>query len=310
MKIATNPGSNLSRAIVSHYGISLSPQRIHVDGENHDTRDEISLDQIDTWTRTAKKWPEVIGSTSAELVHQFKTLIEQGPDREVLSIQTSRKIIQSHRAAMSAKKTYFSFGAPEGARIEVHDTTVTDAGAGLSTILAAEADGAGLSMDDTLATLDAFAAGQLVLGVPQTLKNFVKGGRATFLRAWVADMLKLRPMLSMEDGELKVARKVSLNADLAETLIEQAAQKIEPGRRVWAAVTHGNDPERAAPVAQAICKTWDVAFLYEVPLSASIYLHGGPGAVFIFMAPIDALPWTPPVPSVHRVIGAAQASSA
>jgi fatty acid-binding protein DegV len=40
-------------------------------------------------------------------------------------------------------------------------------------------------------------------------------------------------------------------------------------------------------------RRFDIAFLYTRPLSPSIYLHCGPGALGAAVVPLDALPWTP-----------------
>ncbi|HEX7662959.1 MAG TPA: hypothetical protein VF407_00535, partial [Polyangiaceae bacterium] len=62
MQIVTNPGSNVPPKAVAHYGIVLSPQHIVVDGKAHDTREPITLAQIDGWVRTAREFPHVVGT--------------------------------------------------------------------------------------------------------------------------------------------------------------------------------------------------------------------------------------------------------
>jgi len=46
MRIITNPGSNLTSAIVARYDVDVTPQQIVVDGVLHDTRDSIPQEEI------------------------------------------------------------------------------------------------------------------------------------------------------------------------------------------------------------------------------------------------------------------------
>src|SRR5690349_7108042 len=133
MRIVTNPGANLPAVMLAHYGIALAPQQIVVDGTSHDTREEVTLAQVDAWVRTAKEHPYVIGTTAAELATLFT---EVGRDNEdILAIMSSRKIISSYDAAVSATRTLAKHDRYAKLRIRVVDTTVTDLGAGMICVL-------------------------------------------------------------------------------------------------------------------------------------------------------------------------------
>jgi hypothetical protein len=43
-------------------------------------------------------------------------------------------------------------------------------------------------------------------------------------------------------------------------------------------------------------RTLPVEYVYRQRLSASIYLHGGPGSLCLAVTQLDGLAWTPPVP--------------
>jgi fatty acid-binding protein DegV len=132
----------------------------------------------------------------------------------------------------------------------------------------------------------------VVDGTPHDTRG---GIEASALRAWMADLLRVRPMLALKKGEVAVAAKISASADLVATLADAADASMH-GRRVWIAVGHGGAPDLAERLADLLRRRLDVAFLYVVPFSPAIYLHAGPGSVGYCAGPVDELDWTPPVP--------------
>jgi DegV family protein with EDD domain len=295
MRIVTNPGSNLPAAAVARYDIHIVPQRIVVDGTPRDTREAPTHAEVDAWVRGAKEHPYVLGTSAAEFLEVFRKAARQ--DRELIVLQTSRKIIGSYTAGVSAARTFASADAHERLVVEMIDTESTDLGAGLCTILVGESARAGRTLEQTAALVKRFAGqGRLMLTL-ETLDNLVKGGRASFLRAWLANMLNMTPLISFVDGELAAVGRTSRSADREAALVDALVTKLGGPRRVWLGIAHGSNPEGAARVLSGLQSKLDVAFAVVRPISASIYLHVGRGAIGAYAYPVDDLPWTPPVPA-------------
>jgi DegV family protein with EDD domain len=294
MRIITNPGSNLPAEAVRRYDLFLTPQQIVVDGVTHDTRDIADSTVVDAWVRSAKEHPHVLGSSAAELVSVFRQVAVN--DREILAIMTSRKLIGSYGAAVSAARTLQSLPGNDDLAIHVIDTETTDLGAGLVTVLAAEAVRAGLPRRKVVEVVESFVAQQQMLLTVATLDNLVKGGRASFLRAWIADFLNLRPLITFVEGNLKSIDKIPRRGDIEQALADGLVARVGEGRPVWAGVSHGGAPEKAAALARKLVERLDVRFMLVRPYSPSIHLHVGPGAIGAMVYPIDKLPWAPPVP--------------
>jgi DegV family protein with EDD domain len=294
MRIITNPGSNLTPEIVSHYGIDLAPQKIVVDGVLHDTRDGIPLTTVDEWVQNAKEHPHVLGTAAAE----FATILRDLGDRddELLVVMTSKKIIQSYVAAISAAKTLADHPRYQRTRIRVVDTKVTDMGAGLMTLLAAELRAAGRSLDEIADTLDALAERVRMCLYVATLDNLVRGGRASFLRAWLANVFQVRPLITFREGELKAAGKVKVSANPAEAMVRFLVDEIGQGERVWVGIGHGGARTLADRVLDKLREAFVVDYARITLISSSIYLHTGPGSVGVFVLPVGSLDPPPSVP--------------
>lgn len=293
MRIVTNPGSNLAQSALDHYAIEIAPQRIMVDGTEHDTRPGIPLDIVDRWIHAAKEFPHVVGTTANEFGQLFTALGRTDP--QMLAVMTSRKVIQSHGAALAAARVLAEHPTHKSLRIAVVDSTTTDVGAGLIALAAGEAAKAGLPLTEAVEALTRMANGTRLALTVATLDNLVKSGRAGFLRAFAANFFDMKPIIGFVEGELKTIGKVSGKADTTLALAKDLAT-IGAGRKVWLGVAHGNAPEKAARLVEQVKRELDVVYTYVRPLSSSIYLYTGPGSVCGVVTPIDDLPWAPPSP--------------
>lgn len=296
MRIVTNPGSNLDEDFAHAKDVDLLPQKIVVDGISHDTRNTIDFSQVDAWVKKAAKHPVVQGTTEQECLDLFSRLAKK--DKELLVVMSSRKIIGSHDAAVAAGKQLMRSSDPAlaGVKVEVVDSYLTDAGAGLVTLAAVQARRAGLSLQATAEFARTFARRNVNTMALATLENLIKGGRASFLQAWVANFLNIRPLISFVDGALESVGRMSSKADMADKLDEHFSSRIDPKTAVWLAISHGNAPDKAQHVARRLQERYRCEFTLMRPLSTSIYLHAGPGSVLAMMLPLDGLPFRPTPP--------------
>lgn len=286
MRVVTNQGSNLHPTMVAEYDVALAPQDIDVYGIRYDTRLGIELDQVDRWVKTARQHPIVLGSSTSQLV---RLLIEVAKtDREILFITSSRKIIGTYDAVLNAIETLREDRRHADLDIRVVDTGMADVGAALPVLLAAEAIRAGESLDLVEARINNFCrSGRMSIYI-ENLEGLVEGGRASFLRSWMANILRVRPILGFQDGELQAKLKVSTSEDELGALAECLAAEL-PSRRVWAAVSDGNDPHRRKGLLAALDSAFELEYVYALPISPGIYLHSAAGSVCaaVFPAPMD-----------------------
>jgi DegV family protein with EDD domain len=255
---------------------------------------------------TARQHPYVLGTSAAEFATLFSAAGKR--DREILAVMTSRKVIGSHDAAVSAARALARSAHGAELSIRVADSGVTDLGAGMATVLACEAHRAGKTLAEAAELVDAFRRHTQFSLVPSSLDYLVKGGRATMLRAWIANLLNVRPHVAMIDGVLEVVGKVSASADRAAVIAEHMAARVGARRPAWIGVFHGGAPDLAERLRAALAERFDVRAAWVRPLAPSIYLHMGRRAVGAVVTPLDALPWSPPaLPDVAGALGNAQA---
>lgn len=297
MRIVTNPGSNLDEDLTHALDVDLVPQKIVVDGISHDTRNTIDFGQVDAWFKRSRQLL-VTGTTEPEFVDYFTRLIQRTKDPEVLCVMTSRKMIGSHDAAVAAvKKLKDSPDAlVRSARIEVVDTLLTDVGAGLMTVAAVQARKAGLSLTDAANAVRKLAERNRSVFTVATLDHMIRGGRVSGVQGFLANFLNIRPVLAVVDGQPQSIGRMSSKADPVDKILETLSDKIDRKTPVWLGVAHGNVPDRAKALTQRLKETFACEYMMDRPLSTSIYVHLGPGALVVMALPLDGLAWRPPKP--------------
>ncbi len=299
MRIVTNPGSNIGEETALACDIDILPQKIMVDGMPHDTRNTIDFDQVQRWVSRAHVHPQVRGTSRSDFTEYLSRVAPK--DREVLAVMTSRKIIESHDEALAAVRELPATGGPamRGLQVNVIDTLATDVAAGLVTFAAVQARAAGLDRAKATAFLNSFAQrGRAALSLT-TLDYVIKGGRASFLTGWLADFLRIRPILTFAEGKVETATKISASANRVEKLVGWLTDRIDPGTAVWVGVAHGQAEQPAQELLALLRDRYKVEFAYSRPLSTSIFLHCGPGALLACVYPLDGHPFRPTPPTVR-----------
>jgi DegV family protein with EDD domain len=116
-----------------------------------------------------------------------------------------------------------------------------------------------------------------------TLEFLARGGRIGKARAFAGGVLHVKPILTIEDGEVVPVKRVrgerKAFAELAQALETQTAD--EPGWRL--ALAHAAAPERAAELEALVRERRPNATLeLVVALGAVIGAHAGPGTLALF----------------------------
>jgi len=289
MRIFTNPCMNLSPLLVQRYGVHLTPQHLVAHGESVDTRKGLSHTAIDAFADDPGEhpYPYVVGTTAQEFKSLFLQHLPEDP--ELLVVTSSRRIIKTFQAAQAAADVVKASQRFAGARVQVFDSMTTDVAAALLVIAAAEGARAGMRLSEVHSMLCTLRSGLRSVTHLPTLERALAGGRIGFLRAWLAQALDLRPLLTFDAGELVKVGTIKTSEDRIKAIVDKMETRtnLRPGQKVWAAVAHGSATADADALLDAARRRFDVAFSYVQPLSPSIYLHAGRGGLVLAILPVD-----------------------
>ncbi|MGH1339972.1 MAG: DegV family protein [Nannocystales bacterium] len=293
MRLVTNPGTNLSPNVVAEHGIAVLPQHIIVDDVHHDTRAGVDLATIDAWVRDARVHPYVLGTSAAQTAGHLSRLGAEDP--ELLVVTASRTLIQSYAGCVSAAKTLQRYPKWAHLKIRAVDSGSADVATGMATLYAARASAAGFGLEQVALMTEKFAAATQAAFVVQELDYLVKGGRASFLKAWTAKFLGIRPILGLSEGVIAPVGRFRASSDPTEALFNWTLKSLgaSAGHRLSIGVSHGGCPELAVSLADKLGRELNVRERLVRPLAAGVYLHGGPGCIIVAFTDLNQLDWVP-----------------
>jgi DegV family protein with EDD domain len=141
----------------------------------------------------------------------------------------------------------------------------------------------GTTDEEVDALVERYLRDRGLLFTVDTLEFLQRGGRIGKARAFAGTLLHVKPILSIEDGEVEPIKRVrgerKAFAELAAAL--ETETKDEPAYRLG--VAHAAAPERAAELEALVREQRPQAELeLVVPLGAVIGAHAGPGTLALF----------------------------
>jgi DegV family protein with EDD domain len=117
-----------------------------------------------------------------------------------------------------------------------------------------------------------------LLGVLDTLKYLLRGGRIGKSRALLGTLLNVKPLLTMRDGEL-------LPAGLARTRtkgIERLFDFVKSALNVQeVAIVHSTAPDEASSLKERIGSIFAKERIHMARLGPALGVHGGPGTLIL-----------------------------
>jgi len=177
-----------------------------------------SMPMQEFFARAAKIWPQTAIPAPGAFVEAFRECVEAGHQVVCLTITGRHSAI--YEAATVASRQF-----PAGI-VTVVDSRSLSIGLGVLVIAAARAAAQGKSVEEIVATVKGLQSRLNLFITLDTLEYLVRGGRASRLNGIVAGILRIRPILTLRDGELTLLGKPRGRETAKRELIELAKGQL------------------------------------------------------------------------------------
>ena len=195
--IASDSTTDLSPEQVAQYDIKIIPLCVTVGGKTYTDGVDINPDKIYEHYHQTGELPK----TSAINIAQFEDFFEQYT-KEGYSI-----VIFTISSSMSSTFSNARLAAEDYPNVHVVDTKNLSTGGGLLLIRASEMAAAGYGAEDIARVCEELAPCIDASFVIDNLEFLYKGGRCTALEAFGANLLSLKPCISVKNGKMGVGKK-------------------------------------------------------------------------------------------------------
>ncbi len=170
--------------------------------------------------------------------------------------------------------------------VRVVDSRQVSGGLLLSVLAAQRLASAGAALDEVAERAERVAAAARMFVVVDTLDYLRKGGRLSGAQALVGNVLRVKPILGVVDGEV-VALEKARTWTRALPRVAELVEEEAAGRPVSVIVSHALAPDRAAEVWAALDERVEIVDRRETVIGPVVGAHCGPGTVGVAIAPVD-----------------------
>ena len=271
MKVAvvTDSAADLQPDQAASSGITVVPLLVTF-GER-EYRAGVDIDAEQFWaelTREGAPFPRTAAAAPGTFQETFERLFAEGAD-EIVYVGVGSKLSATIGSAMVARD------ALAGRPIHIVDSNSACMGIGLLALEAVEMANAGKSGGEIAAALAMRRDHVKLYVVLETLEYLKRGGRLSPARAAIGGLLSVKPIITLEDGEVETADRPR-TAGKARVRLLELLSELRPER---VAVLHCQAPD-IERFAGDLAAAWDFP-RNEMSIhliGSSVGPHVGPGA--------------------------------
>ena len=272
IKIVTDSTAYLSETTVRQHDIRVVPLYVHFGNEAFKEGVDITDEEFYARLKAAPELPTTSQPSAGEFHEVFKELADAG--HEILTLTISSKLSGTWNSAMAAKKML-----PD-ADISVIDSLSTSVGLELMVNAAIHAVAAGKKLEEITAQIEEIREKMWLLFVVDTLEYLAKGGRIGNARALLGTVLKVKPILSLQDGAIEPMEQVRSKRKAVARMIELVEDHLAESCSVAnVAVMNALVEGEAEELGKELETRWTCATPLVSSLGPVIGTHTGPGVL-------------------------------
>jgi DegV family protein with EDD domain len=223
--------------------------------------------------RSAEELPTTSQPTPADFLSAYEELA--GFDR-ILSLQLSSKVSGTFESAGRA-------AAESDGRVRVIDTGTASAAIAILALAVQRRLERQTTDEEVDELVTRFRRESGLIFTLETLEYLARGGRIGRAAGWAGQLLNIKPILTLADGEVLPLKRVRGNRKAIQVFADsfEAATRDEPGLRVG--IAHADAPERLTALTKLVRATRPQAEIeVATALGPVLGTHAGPGTVGLF----------------------------
>jgi DegV family protein with EDD domain len=238
-------------------------------------RDYVELGPAEFYTRL--RGSPVVPTTSQPTPGDFDAVYEElGEYERVYSLHIAGTLSGTVESARTAAAEFDT-------RVRVVDTETASAAIAMLGLALQRRLDQGTTDEELEAVIERHRLGSQLVFTLDTLDYLARGGRIGRAAAWTGELLRVKPILTIRDGEVLPVKRVRGNRRAFQEFIDVFEAGSEDRPELRTAIAHADAPERAEALREMVRRTRPHAELELVtPLGPVVGTHAGPGTVGFF----------------------------
>ena len=282
--IVTDSSADLTDAILDRHQIAMVPLQVMFGSQTYQDRLGLRPEEFYQRLRGTRELPTTSQPTPADFVRVFRSAADEA--ESVVAILLSRALSGTWQAGATAARVA---GLD---RIQVVDGRTVSLGLGMLALRAAELAEAGWSAEAIVGEVERLRTRNGMLLSVDTYDNLLRSGRVSRGKAWLAGMLDVRPILSLDaEGRVIPVDRVRGRDQVIGRVLALLERRLTPRpAAVRFGVVHAEAPEMAERVRNAVVAAYRPRDCFVALATGVLGTHVGPGAWAIFWQVEDDTP--------------------
>jgi DegV family protein with EDD domain len=252
------------------------PLYVNFGTESYKDGVELTAQQFYERLRTSNELPTTSQPTPGDFAAVYEEL--SGYER-VLSIHLASTLSGTFQSAASAAD----------ARVRLIDSESASVAISMLALAIQRRLERGTTDEEVDALVAHYLATHGLLFTVDTLEYLARGGRIGKARAFAGQLMNVKPILTITDGEVVPVKRVRGNRKAFQEFVDALDSRTEDSPSLRIGIAHADAPERMAELEKMVRDRRPQASIeQETSLGAVIGAHAGPGTVGFFWFTDDA----------------------
>jgi len=283
VRIVTDSVADIPPDVAERYGITVVPAYVMFGLTTYRDGVELSSEEYYNKLMTEKDLPKTSQPSPADFLAAYEEIVRAGDS--VISIQPSGALSGTYASACLARASL------PHADIDVVDTRQATMAQGLVAVEAARAALLGLSNAEILHMVKGLVDRVKVYVSLDSLDFIVRSGRVGKAKAIIAQVLNIKPIITLTDGVLEPLDRVRGAARVIPRLVEMCASRVQTAR-CRASVIHARAMNYALKLKEEVDRRLNTCSILA-SAGPAITTNAGPGS---YGVAVMELPDKHPVP--------------
>jgi len=271
--LVTDSSSDLTREIYQENGITVVPLTVHFGDESFIDTVEINSSEFFDKLKRSQVMPKTSQPSPADFVAVYERLLKSHDF--VFSVHISSKMSGTVQSAQIAAETV----NPDV--IEVVDGRAVSLVTGLMVLEGAEAIRQGKSVDDVRESIQHVMGSFGLYWTLDTLEYLQKNGRIGRATAFIGGLLSIKPIMSIEEGEIAGVERVRGSNRVFPRILELMHSRIRPGAPIDVIVLHADDEPRGKRWLADVKSEFNCRRTWLTDCGPIVGTHAGPGTIAV-----------------------------
>ncbi len=295
VQIVTDSTVDLPLDIIRNNNIIVAPLKVSID-------QEIYKDGIDITPELFYEYIEVADShpfTSPVSVEEFQKLfLKIIQEKDILGIFISRRMSLTYENALSAKannydnylsKRRLKHSNNSKFQLDILNSENASLAMGLLVLEAVDKTNEGWPIERIRSHLESLIPLGRTFIMVDTLKYLERGGKVGKAKALLGTLLKVKPILTIKDGELAPAEQAmgsGKGLKRIKTLIRRELEMYPKRPPILAGVMHAKVPDKAIELREFLEQEFECKQIVTSQIGSATGTHLGPGAIGVSILPL------------------------